>query len=142
MNDISAAVGIHQLGRLDGWIERRAELADFYDEALHELPVELPPRPPVHARHAHHLYIVRLRDDLQVDRDGLIERMQQHGIGCSVHFKAIHFYDYYSSRYALEPGQLPVASHLSARALSLPLFPAMSEADVDHVASTLAHLLF
>ena len=141
MNDISAAVGIHQLGRLDGWIERRAELADLYDQALSELPLELPPRPPVHARHAHHLYIVRLRDDLQVDRDGLIERMQQHGIGCSVHFKAIHFYDYYSSRYALEPGQLPVASHLSARALSLPLFPAMSEADVDHVASTLAHLL-
>ena len=65
--------------------------------------------------------------------------MQQHGIGCSVHFKAIHLYDYYRSRYALEPGDLPVASQLSAHALSLPLFPAMSEADVDHVASTLAY---
>ena len=61
MNDISAAVGIHQLGRLDGWIARRAELADHYDEALRGLPLELPPRPPAHARHAHHLYIVRLR---------------------------------------------------------------------------------
>ena len=141
MNDISAAVGIHQLGRLDPWIERRRELADLYDEALSGLPLALPPRPPAHARHAHHLYIVRLDDDRGVDRDGLIERMQQHGIGCSVHFKAIHFYDYYRTRYGLEPGDLPVASHLSAHALSLPLFPAMSEADVDHVASTLADLL-
>lgn len=141
MNDISAAVGIHQLGRLDGWIERRAELAGLYDEALRDLPLQLPPRPPAHARHAHHLYIVRFDDDRRVDRDGLIERMQQHRIGCSVHFKAIHFYDYYRTRYALEPGDLPVASHLSAHALSLPLFPAMSEADVDHVASTLADLL-
>ena len=141
MNDISAAVGIHQLGRLDGWIERRAELADAYDAALRDLPFELPPRPPAHARHAHHLYIVRLDEDRRVDRDALIEQMQQHGIGCSVHFKAIHFYDYYRTRYALEPGDLPVASQLSARALSLPLFPAMSEADVDHVASTLADLL-
>jgi dTDP-4-amino-4,6-dideoxygalactose transaminase len=141
MNDISAAVGIHQLGRLDGWIDRRAELADLYDEALRGLPLALPPRPPAHARHAHHLYIVRLRDGLRVDRDELIEQMQQQGIGCSVHFKAIHLYDYYSHRYSLEPGDLPVASHLSAHALSLPLFPAMSEADLDHVASTLGSLL-
>lgn len=141
MNDISAAVGIHQLPRLDGWIERRAELAGLYDEALRDLPLELPPRPPAHARHAHHLYIVRLHPELRIDRDTLIEQMQQHGIGCSVHFKAIHLYDYYRSRYALEPADLPVAAHLSAYALSLPLFPAMSEADVDHVASTLASLL-
>jgi dTDP-4-amino-4,6-dideoxygalactose transaminase len=141
MHDISAAVGIHQLGRLDGWIDRRAELSDLYDEALRELPLERPPRPPSHARHAHHLYIVRLRDEVSVDRDVLIERMQQHGVGCSVHFKAIHFYDYYRTRYDLEPGDLPVASHLSARALSLPLFPAMSEANVDHVASALRSLL-
>jgi dTDP-4-amino-4,6-dideoxygalactose transaminase len=141
MNDVSAAVGIHQLGRLDGWIERRAELADRYDEALRDLPLELPPRPPAHARHAHHLYIVRLDEGLRVGRDTVIERMQQQAIGCSVHFKAIHLYDYYSSRSGLRPGDLPVAAHLSAHALSLPLFPAMSEADVEHVASTLASVL-
>ena len=70
MNDISAAVGIHQLGRLDGWIERRAELADHYDEALRDLPLALPPRPPAHARHAHHLYIVRLDETRRRPRGG------------------------------------------------------------------------
>ena len=85
--------------------------------------------------------MVRLRGDCRIGRDALIEQMQQRGIGCSVHFKAIHLYDYYRTRYALEPADLPVAAHRSARALSLPLFPAMSEGDVDHVASTLASLL-
>jgi dTDP-4-amino-4,6-dideoxygalactose transaminase len=139
MNDVSAAVGIHQLGRLDGWIARRAELADLYDQALADLPLAVPPRPPAHARHAHHLYIVRL--DERTDRDALIQRMQDAQIGCSVHFKAIHLYDHYRSRYSLRPEQLPVATRLSQSALSLPLFPAMTEGDVDHVASTLASLV-
>jgi dTDP-4-amino-4,6-dideoxygalactose transaminase len=139
MNDISAAVGIHQLGRLDGWIARRGELADRYDQTLHELPVALPPRPPAHARHAHHLYIVQL--DERVDRDAVIQRMQEARIGCSVHFKAIHLYDHYRSRYGLQPEQLPVATRLSKTALSLPLFPAMTEQDVEHVASALTSII-
>ena len=139
MNDISAAVGIHQLGRLDGWIARRAELAAHYDEALSGLPLALPPRPPAHARHAHHLYIVRLSPE--IDRDAVIARMQDASIGCSVHFKAIHLYEHYRSRYGLRAEDLPVATRLSATALSLPLFPAMSDADVDHVAGALASIV-
>ena len=53
-----------------------------------------------------------------------------------MHFKAIHLYDHYRSRYGLQPEALPVAAQLSATALSLPLFPAMSDGDVEHVAST------
>ena len=139
MNDISAAVGIHQLGRLDGWIARRAELAGLYDEALRGLPLDLPPRPPAHARHAHHLYIVRLAPE--IDRGAVIERMQEARIGCSVHFKAIHLYDHYRSRYGLQPDALPVAARLSATALSLPLFPAMSDGDIEHVAATLSGIV-
>jgi dTDP-4-amino-4,6-dideoxygalactose transaminase len=141
MHDIAAAVGIHQLGRLDGWIGRRAHLAHLYDQALRGLPLELPPRPPSHARHAHHLYIVRLRDDVRVSRDAVIDQLQAERIGSSVHFKAIHLYDYYRSRYGLAPEDLSVASHLSSHALSLPLFPAMSEGDVDYVASRLTTIL-
>ena len=59
MHDVSAAVGIHQLTRLDGWIDRRRDIADLYDAALAHLPLELPLRPPAGARHAHHLYVVR-----------------------------------------------------------------------------------
>ena len=138
MNDISAAVGIHQLGRLDGWIERRAELADRYDEALRDLPLELPPRPPAHARHAHHLYIVRLHEGLRVSRDTVIERMQQQAIGCSVHFEAIHLYRLLQLPLRPVPRRPPRRrAPFGPRAEPAPV-PAMSEADVEHVASTLA----
>ena len=67
--------------------------------------------------------------------------MQAAGIGCSVHFRAIHLYDHYRSRYGHRSEDLPVASRLSATALSLPLFPAMTESDVEYVASTLSGIV-
>jgi dTDP-4-amino-4,6-dideoxygalactose transaminase len=141
MNDIAAAVGIHQLGRLDGWIERRRELAGRYDGRLAGLPLELPAEPPPQARHARHLYIVRLRDDAPLDRDGVLTALMEQNIGGSVHFKPIHQYRYYAERLGLGPGDLPVADDLSRRALSLPLFPAMTDADVDDVADVLSGAL-
>ena len=137
MNDIAAAVGIHQLARLDGWIERRREHSGRYDGRLAELPLELPAEPPAHARHARHLYIVRLRNDAPIDRDALLARMTEQNIGGSVHFKPIHHYRYYAERLGLAPGGLPVADDLARRSLSLPLFPAMTDADVDDVGDVL-----
>ena len=134
MNDISAAVGIHQLARLDGWIERRAELADLYDAALAGLPLELPPRPPAHARHAHHLYIVRLRRR----RSDRSRRVAQRHAGAQHRLQRALQGDppvpLLPRPLGLEPGDLPGRRDLSAPPLSLPLFPAMTEADVDDVA--------
>jgi dTDP-4-amino-4,6-dideoxygalactose transaminase len=141
MTDVSAAVGIHQLTRLDGWIERRERLADAYDERLADLPLELPPRPPAHARHAHHLYMVRLRDDAPRSRDEVLADLHAARIGASVHFKAIHLFAYYRDRLGLRPDDLPVANRRSERSLSLPLFPAMTEADVEDVAGALTEAL-
>jgi dTDP-4-amino-4,6-dideoxygalactose transaminase len=141
MHDVAAAVGIHQLTRLDEWIARRAALVDAYDERLAELPLELPARPPAHARHAHHLYSVLVRDDAAVGRDDLIAVLNRERIGASVHFTAIHLFTYYRDRYGLRPEHLPVATDRSARVLSLPLFPAMTEDDVEDVAATLAEAL-
>jgi dTDP-4-amino-4,6-dideoxygalactose transaminase len=141
MHDVAAAVGIHQLARLDGWIERRRELAELYDARLAGLPLELQPDLPDHARHAHHLYMVRLPADAAIDRDLLAHELRGANIGTSVHFRAIHLHSYYRDRYGLRPEDLPVASDWSARALSLPMFPAMDEGDVEDVALALEALL-
>lgn len=141
MHDISAAVGIHQLERLDGWIERRAELARRYDERLTELPVELPPDVPAGARNAHHLYPVRLDEDAPLARDSVIEGLRLGGVGTSVHFRPIHTFTYYAERYGDVTGELPRASALSASLISLPLFPRMSEEDVDSVVAALGETL-
>lgn len=141
MNDIAAAVGIHQLARLDGWIERRAWLASLYDERLAELPVELPPTVPEHARHAHHLYAIRVREDAPRSRDAVIRELHEARIGTSVHFAPIHRFTYFRERAGGRPAELPVAEERARRVISLPLFPAMDEGDVDDVAAALRDLL-
>jgi dTDP-4-amino-4,6-dideoxygalactose transaminase len=141
MHDVAAAVGIHQLSRLDGWIKRRAELAHRYDEQLEGLPLDRAPQVVPRARHAHHLYPVRLTEAAPLPRDDVAEGLRAAGIGSSVHFRPIHTLTYYAERYGLAPDELPAALGLATRLLSLPLFPQMSEDDVDRVSTTLASLL-
>jgi dTDP-4-amino-4,6-dideoxygalactose transaminase len=139
MTDVAAAVGLHQLTKLDDSIERRRALSDAYDERFADLPLELPPRPPGHARHAHHLYMVRVTGDAPLDRDALVRELHAARIGTSVHFAPIHRFAYYRERPGIGP--LPVAEDRARRVLSLPLHPAMDETDVDDVTRTLAGLL-
>ena len=141
MSDVAAAVGLHQLARLDGFIDRRNELSARYDELLADLPVELEPPAPAGMRHARHLYAVRIAPDAAVGRDAVIARMRERQVGTSVHFKPVHRFAYYRARYGLEDEQFPVAVDFANRTLTLPLFPAMDEDDQLDVVAALAEAL-
>jgi dTDP-4-amino-4,6-dideoxygalactose transaminase len=141
MTDVAAAVGLCQLDRLGGWIERRAQLAAAYDERLAGLPLDLPPHAPEHAQHAHHLYMVRVRDDAPRDRDDVVRGLRDARIGTTIHFTPIHRFTYYRTRYGLRPEEFPAAEERGRQVVTLPLFPAMEESDVDDVAGALAGLL-
>jgi dTDP-4-amino-4,6-dideoxygalactose transaminase len=141
MTDVSAAIGIHQLAKLDGWIERRNELASRYDELLSDLPLELERPLPAGARHARHLYTVRVRPGAPGTRDELITALHEHRIGSSVHFRPIHRFRYYRERYGLDDRSFPAASGYADRVLSLPLFAAMTEEDQEDVAAVLEEVL-
>jgi dTDP-4-amino-4,6-dideoxygalactose transaminase len=133
LSDIQAALGIHQLRKLDEFIERRKRYAQMYHDAFGDLAeVETPPDNP-HCRHAWHLYILRLNlRRLKIDRGKIIRELQQRGIGTSVHFIPIPLLRYFSSlplaRYAC-----PRALELYPRIVSLPLYPAMTEDQVHYV---------
>jgi dTDP-4-amino-4,6-dideoxygalactose transaminase len=101
----------------------------------------LPPRAPDGARHAHHLYIVRLTERGWAERDAVEAGLRDRNIGSSVHFRAIHLHSYYRDRLGVAPDDLPCATELSARSLTLPLFPAMLEEDVADVARALSEVL-
>jgi dTDP-4-amino-4,6-dideoxygalactose transaminase len=141
MTDVQAAVGLHQLPRLDQWIDRRAELWERYDELLAELPLTLPPPPEPETRHARHLYQVRLDPDAPLTRDELLEGLTAQNIGTGVHYRAVHLHPFYRERYGLAPDDFPVANMISESTLSLPLGPNVTEADQDDVAAALTGLL-
>lgn len=141
MHDVAAAVGIHQLAKLDGWIDRRAQLSRRYDFRLDGLPLHRPPRVPSGSRHAHHLYAVRVSDTARLSRDEIIEGLRRADIGSSVHFRPIHTFTYYAEQYGLASEDLPAAAALGSRLISLPLFPQMRDQDVDRVSDALYGLL-
>jgi len=134
LTDIAAALGIHQLKRLDAFQLKREQLATAYDEALAGLPIVLPPRPPAGDQHAWHLYVVRLGDAAKVERNVFIERLYAAGIGCSVHYIPLHLHPYWRDRYDLKPEQFPHSQHAFERMLSLPLYTRMMLDDVQRVA--------
>jgi dTDP-4-amino-4,6-dideoxygalactose transaminase len=134
LSDIQAALGIHQLRKLDRFIERRALYVRMYRDAFAGMEeVETPPDNP-RCRHAWHLYILRLNlRRLQIDRAGFIRELQQRGIGTSVHFIPIPLLGFFS-RLPLTQYACPRALDLYPRIVSLPLYPAMTEEQVQFVA--------
>jgi dTDP-4-amino-4,6-dideoxygalactose transaminase len=132
MSDIQAALGIHQLRRLDDFIARRREIAARYRSAFSDLPqLRLPadcPRRP----HTFHLFPIHLASD-SLTRDQFIDELRQLNIGTSVHFIPLHRHPFYRETYGYQPEQFPVAERFYEGLLSLPLYPRMSDSDVEDV---------
>lgn len=143
MPDICAAVGLHQLKRIDQFQKRREQLAQVYDEALKDLPIILPPRDSVSGgnQHAWHLYPIRLTNQCRLGRDALIEKMAEQGIGCSVHFIPLHRHPVWRDTYHLTCEQFSVADNLFLNEVSIPLFTKMTDANQRRVVKVLHELL-
>jgi dTDP-4-amino-4,6-dideoxygalactose transaminase len=141
MTDVQASLGLHQLPELDGWVERRAELWNRYDELLAGLPLETPPPPEPETRHARHLYQVLVGPQAPLTRDALLDGLAAHRIGTGVHYRGVHLHPFYRDRYGLKPQDFPVATEISERTVSLPLSPKVSDADQDDVVAALTDLL-
>ena len=141
MTDVQAALWLTQLPQLDSWINRRAELWERYDELLDGLPLHTPSPPEPNTRHARHLYQVLLEPAAPLDRDDLLQDLNQRNIGTGVHYRGVHLHPYYRDRYRLAAEDFPIANLISERTLSLPLSPTLTEADQDDVVSALRELL-
>ncbi|HXY53909.1 MAG TPA: DegT/DnrJ/EryC1/StrS aminotransferase family protein [Nitrospirota bacterium] len=141
MTDIAASLGIHQLKKAWTFQKRRADIAAYYDESLKDLPVTLPPKAPAGDVHAWHLYVIRLTDDVPVDRDRFIELMNEKGIGCSVHFIPLHLHPYWRDRYQLKPDDYPDSFHTYERSVSLPIYTKMTNEDQARVVAAIKEIL-
>jgi dTDP-4-amino-4,6-dideoxygalactose transaminase len=136
MMDLQAAIGIHQLRKLESNLKRREEIWSRYDEAFEGLPLELPPPPDNGCRHARHLYTILLRlEDLKMNRDDFVRSLYDQKIGTGVHFLSLHLHPYYSKKYRYKPEDFPNAAYVSERIVSLPLSPKLNCGDVEDVIS-------
>lgn len=135
ITDIQCALGISQLRRLDEFLGRRRWIADRYDEVLRTIPsLETPVRVPGFES-AWHLYVVRTRDRRR--RRALFETLRAAGLGVQVHYIPVYLHPYYRDL-GYPPGLCPIAEDFYAGAISIPIFPAMSDADVVRVSEVVA----
>lgn len=134
MMDLQAAIGLHQLVRVEQSWRRRDEIWGHYDAALAHLPIRLPARAEKNTRHGRHLYTVMI-DGMRcgITRDEFLEAMNAARIGTGVHYLSIPEHPYYQQRFGWRPEQWPNAMKLGRETVSLPLSPALPDTDVERV---------
>ncbi len=133
MTDFQAAMGLSQLKKLEGFIKRRQGLANLYNERLKNVLLITLPHTKPNVRHVWHLYTILL--DKKVDRNRFIASMRAKNIGVNVHYLPIYGFSYYRENFDFKPKDFPVTEDISSRIVTLPLFPKMSDEDVEDVVS-------
>jgi len=134
MMDLQAALGIHQLRRVEPYWRRRQEIWQRYNEAFAELPIELPTNPASSTRHAYHLYMVMIDEvRTRVVRDAFLDAMTAHNIGVGVHYLSIPEHPYYQQTFGWKPEDYPNAMRIGRLTVSLPMSVKLSPEDVEDV---------
>jgi dTDP-4-amino-4,6-dideoxygalactose transaminase len=142
MTDLAGALGLAQLPRLEELHQRRLEIAKFYDEALVNLPLAVPPTVSgtVHARH---LYPIQLDlESISIGRDQVIDELSAQNIGTSVHFIPVHHHSYYREKYDFLDGQFPNADRIFATLVSIPLNTRMTDEDAQDVVDAVTSIFY
>lgn len=163
ITDFQCALGLSQLTKLPQFLQRRRRIAALYDEFLADIPgIEplglrtdvLTAAPtvaqsakrhalcPMPSNHAYHLYVVRLNTDkYQGKRAQIFRELRENGIGVNVHYIPVHLHPFYRNRFGTGPGLCPVAEAAYEQILSLPMFPGMTDEDVENVIKTVQKII-
>ncbi|MAZ77924.1 MAG: UDP-4-amino-4,6-dideoxy-N-acetyl-beta-L-altrosamine transaminase [Legionellaceae bacterium] len=143
MMDMQAALGIHQLKRLDSFIDKRQQLVKRYYEKLAGWDAwQLPSTPDYEHRHAWHLFAPLINPEKAgMTREMFMEKMKEQNIGTGLHYHAVHLYPYYREHFGFKPGDFPHAETIGERVVSLPLFPSMTEDEQDRVIDAMRRVI-
>lgn len=134
MMDIQAAMGIHQLKRIDSYWKSRQQIWSRYNQAFADLPCYTPVEAQDKTKHAYHLYTVLIDiDKTNVTRDWVLKALTAENIGVGVHYLPVHYHPYYYKRFGWKKGDFPNAEWIGDRTISLPLSAALDETDIEDV---------
>ena len=142
MMDLQAAIGLHQLARVEESWRRREAIWGFYERELAELPLARPAAPAADTRHAYHLYTVMVDEAAcGISRDAFLDAMNGRGIGTGVHYLSIAEHPYYQQRFGWRPEQWPHAMRIGRQTVSLPISPKLTDGDVGRVVAAARSLV-
>jgi perosamine synthetase len=141
--DILAALGVAQLAKCDKFWKERSQVAAYYLDKFSQMEeLELPPTGAEPSDHSWHLFILRLRaGTLAINRDEFVEELKSAGIGTSVHFIPLHRHPYYVQEYGYQNNDFPHADDSYVRALSLPVYPGLQEAQMRRVVKSVQRVV-
>jgi len=141
MMDLQAAIGMHQIGRVEQSWRRRSEIWEQYDRAFADLPVRRPAPVCPGSRHALHLYTLLIDEKAPVTRDEFIMDLHRRGIGTGVHYRAIPTHPVYQQRFGWKAADYPNANAIGEATVSLPLSAKLSDEDVEDVIDAVREVL-
>ena len=139
LTDLAASYGIWQLGQIKKWQKRRIEIYNRYTDGLRSIDkITLPKYVPGNSLH---LFVIAMNlDKWQITRDELIEKLKDKGIGVAVHYKPIHQLTYFNDKYGYDNDSYPRSNKLFKSIISLPIYPQLTNANVDYIVETLHNL--
>ena len=142
MMDLQAAIGIHQLERVETYWQRRQEIWQHYNRAFADLPVQLPAPPEPETRHAYHLYTILIDEKKTgISRDRFLEAMNAENIGVGVHYLSLPEHPYYQQNFGWTPENYPNAMRIGRQTVSLPLSAKLTDPDIEDVVTAVRKIL-
>jgi dTDP-4-amino-4,6-dideoxygalactose transaminase len=142
MMDLQAAIGLHQLRRVEKSWKRRQAIWETYERELQDVPLVLPAPPEPNTRHAHHLYTVLVDPDRsKVDRETFLAAITREKIGVGVHYRSIPTHPFYQERFGWRPEDYPESHRIGEQTVSLPISPKLTDEDVDDVVAAVRRVL-
>lgn len=141
MMDLQAAIGIHQLNRVEANWRRRKHIWETYQSSFSQLPLTLPKQPDINTRHAYHLYTILVDPQKTgTTRDDILEKLTSQKIGTGVHYLSIPEHPFYKRTFAWDPTHYPHALKVGRQTISLPLSAQLSDLDVERVIKIVQNL--
>ena len=141
MPDIAAAIGVNQLKKADAFYAERKRIAELFSKNMADIPGIILPAERVDVKHSWHLYLIRVDQEVcGISRNTFIEKMTEAGVGTSVHYIPLHMHPYYIENYGYKPEDFPVAYKLYEQVISLPIYPGLTDAEIDYICETVLQI--
>ena len=141
ITDIAASFGLDQFNHIDDWHNRRFDIVQRYNKYMDNIEGIVLPKHMCGEVHAWHLYVIRIIPKMwQISRNNLIKKINDRGIGTSVHYIPVHMHSYYRKKYGFKQTDFPIARSLSESVITLPLYPKMTDDQIQYIVTTINDL--